>query len=205
MSNFTCPICGNSHRSIAFDGTCPDCALTPRYTKQAHESELAALRSQLADQHKLCNGSCDISLASLQVGPDAIVPGNARECAELWKREADRLRSQLAAALTSRKFKQCPTCGMDVYEDTMTNGSCMECVEKRLAAVESNVEHYRDIALKIAEQRDAMKPVVEAALKFKAAWDDKHNLMPVLLDVSYALDQAIDTYNALAARKEVQQ
>jgi len=38
-----------------------------------------------------CNGSCDIALASRQVGPDGIVPRNARECAELWEREAARL------------------------------------------------------------------------------------------------------------------
>lgn len=38
-----------------------------------------------------CNGSCDIALARRQVGPDGIVPGSARECAELWEREAARL------------------------------------------------------------------------------------------------------------------
>ncbi len=44
-----------------------------------------------------CNGSCDIALAGRQVGPDGIVPGNARECAELWEREAARLGVVLAA------------------------------------------------------------------------------------------------------------
>lgn len=38
-----------------------------------------------------CNGSCDIALARRQVGPDGVVPGCARECAELWEREASRL------------------------------------------------------------------------------------------------------------------
>lgn len=52
-----------------------------------------------------CNGSCDIALARRQVGPDGIVPGNARECAELWEREAVRLERDLAnyrAALEQR-------------------------------------------------------------------------------------------------------
>lgn len=48
-----------------------------------------------------CNGSCDIELARRQVGPDGDVPGNARECAELWEREASRLRKELMGALGS--------------------------------------------------------------------------------------------------------
>ena len=50
------------------------------------------------EAREFCNGSCDIALARRQVGPDGIVPRNARECAELWEAEAARLRQQLAEA-----------------------------------------------------------------------------------------------------------
>lgn len=43
-----------------------------------------------------CNGSCDIEFARRQVGPDGVVPGNAKECAELWEREAARRLAALA-------------------------------------------------------------------------------------------------------------
>ncbi len=62
---------------------------------------LALIESQAAEierleiEQKTCNGSCDIALARRQVGPDAIVPGNARECAELWEREASRQTAKL--------------------------------------------------------------------------------------------------------------
>jgi hypothetical protein len=69
--------------------------------RQMHEDSLAAVRetaaerdraqARLADARALCNGSCDIALARRQVGPDGVVPGNARECAEMWEREAHRL------------------------------------------------------------------------------------------------------------------
>lgn len=42
-----------------------------------------------------CNGRCYIELACRQVGPDGDVPGDARECAELWEREASRLLGEL--------------------------------------------------------------------------------------------------------------
>ena len=51
--------------------------------------------AEIEQQQKMCNGSCDIALARRQVGPDGIVPGNARECAELWEREASRLAAEL--------------------------------------------------------------------------------------------------------------
>jgi hypothetical protein len=53
--------------------------------------DLLAEVERLTFQRATCDGSCDIALARRQVGPDAIVPGNARECAEAWEREAARL------------------------------------------------------------------------------------------------------------------
>jgi hypothetical protein len=71
------------------------------------EREGKALReafvAAIADARQFCDGSCDIALARRQVGPDGVVPGNARECAELWEREASRLRIALAAERTARE------------------------------------------------------------------------------------------------------
>src|SRR5690606_37447440 len=53
-------------------------------------AERDALQAKLAEavrRRASCDGSCDIALARRQVGPDGVVPGNARECAELWERE----------------------------------------------------------------------------------------------------------------------
>lgn len=44
-----------------------------------------------------CNGSCQIALARRQVGNQG-VPGNARECAEMWHQQADIYREALFAA-----------------------------------------------------------------------------------------------------------
>lgn len=46
---------------------------------------------ELERERATCDGSCDIALACRQVGPDGNVPGNARECAEMWEAEAARL------------------------------------------------------------------------------------------------------------------
>ena len=81
------------------------------------------------------------------------------------------LRSQLAAALTSRKFKQCPTCGMDVYEDTMTNGACMECVEKKLATMTADAKQHDDFMhaiMSLAAQQP--KPKVERTTEALLDW-----------------------------------
>jgi hypothetical protein len=70
------------------------CDLTKK--SNAHFDALAALRASPESvggagvSATPCNGSCDIALASRQVGPDGFVPGNARECAEAWEREASR-------------------------------------------------------------------------------------------------------------------
>lgn len=53
--------------------------------------KLAQEAAMLAWDAQTCDGSCDIALARRQVGPDGDVPGNAKECAELWEREAARL------------------------------------------------------------------------------------------------------------------
>lgn len=53
--------------------------------------------------HATCDGSCDIALARRQVGPDGVVPGNAKECAEAWEREASRIGRLLDAELLSSK------------------------------------------------------------------------------------------------------
>ena len=63
-----------------------DCAMEMEETIRKQAAEIR----QLEIEHKICNGSCDIVLARRQVGPDGIVPGNARECAELWECEASR-------------------------------------------------------------------------------------------------------------------
>lgn len=55
------------------------------------------------DARALCDGSCDIALARRQVGPDGAVPGNARECAELWEAEANRLRNVVEALKEQRR------------------------------------------------------------------------------------------------------
>lgn len=79
---------------------CPDCGW-PRVQAQREgyplKAEVARLTRELAEARALCNGSCDIALARRQVGPDGLVPGNARECAEAWEREATRLRAALRA------------------------------------------------------------------------------------------------------------
>lgn len=59
------------------------------------ESARDRLRDELADARQLCNGRCDIAEARMQVGPDGVVPGNARECAQLWIAEASRMRDEL--------------------------------------------------------------------------------------------------------------
>jgi len=57
------------------------------------ENDKLKAQIQKAEQtaRMLCDGSYDIELARRQVGPDGDVPGNARECAHLWEREAHRL------------------------------------------------------------------------------------------------------------------
>ena len=55
------------------------------------QAALAAATLSERDRWARCDGSCDIALARRQVGPDGVVPGNAKECAELWEREASRL------------------------------------------------------------------------------------------------------------------
>jgi hypothetical protein len=55
-----------------------------------HGSTTHAWEEVLAEARAACDGSCDIALARRQVGPDGVVPGNARECAELWEKEATR-------------------------------------------------------------------------------------------------------------------
>jgi hypothetical protein len=60
------------------------------------EKAIAGLGQRLLYEHlRTCNGSCDIALARRQIGPDGYVPGNARECAEMWEREASRLQNLL--------------------------------------------------------------------------------------------------------------
>ena len=53
-----------------------------------------AVRAHVAAHQRPCNGDCDIALARRQVGPDGDVPGNARECAEMWEREAARVEAE---------------------------------------------------------------------------------------------------------------
>ena len=71
-----------------------------RATERAIEivTRLTARLAELERERETCNGSCDIALARRQVGPDGVVPGNARECAELWEREAVRVGKERAAA-----------------------------------------------------------------------------------------------------------
>jgi hypothetical protein len=64
--------------------------------KSAHEAKRAEQKAEKTAY--LCNGSCDIALARRQVGPNGLVPGNARECAEAWEREAHRLNVALTGA-----------------------------------------------------------------------------------------------------------
>ena len=73
------------------------CAAIDRAEKAEAERDAAIARAEKAERP--CNGSCDIALASRQIGPDGIVPGNARECAELWEREASRLEMERRAAV----------------------------------------------------------------------------------------------------------
>lgn len=54
-------------------------------------ARLQAAEVALKHARDTCDGSCDIALARRQVGPDGVVPGNARECAEMWEAEASRL------------------------------------------------------------------------------------------------------------------
>lgn len=63
-------------------------------TLESCRDHLAVLDSD-DEANRLCNGRCFIDLACRQVGPDGDVPGNARECAELWEREASRLLGEL--------------------------------------------------------------------------------------------------------------
>jgi len=79
--------------------------------KRLSVGELTAAILALCDrvaqeQYMLCDGSCDIELARRQVGPDGVVPGNARECAELWHQEARRLREALRVAQETREEAQ---------------------------------------------------------------------------------------------------
>lgn len=84
------------------DGMCQSDGKTPCGPAAALPLSIAALtaeRDRLRDERATCNGSCDIALARRQVGPDVYVPfGNARECAEMWEREASRLRRLLIEA-----------------------------------------------------------------------------------------------------------
>lgn len=67
----------------------------------ALQAQIATLTAERDEARNNCNGSCDIALARRQIGPDGIVPGNARQCAELWEREASRER---AAHAETRKI-----------------------------------------------------------------------------------------------------
>lgn len=83
----------------AAESTAADQLAILRADLASERAHLAACRTRIAGLEQAadersrtpCNGSCDIALASRQVGPDGIVPRNARECAELWEREAARL------------------------------------------------------------------------------------------------------------------
>ncbi len=61
-----------------------------------------AVRTHVAAHQRPCNGDCDIALARRQVGPDGDVPGNARECAEMWEREAVRVEAERDAAIRAQ-------------------------------------------------------------------------------------------------------
>lgn len=82
-----------------------------RLKAKGFKGERDALRienERLRNERSACNGSCDIALARRQVGPDAVVPSNARECAELWQLEAARLSveaSELRASLADAVAK----------------------------------------------------------------------------------------------------
>jgi hypothetical protein len=65
--------------------------------------ERKKVEAKLAEARKSCDGSCDIALARRQVGPDGFVPGNAKECAHAWKREAVRLEAKLSEVERERE------------------------------------------------------------------------------------------------------
>ena len=72
------------------DAACREEIVRLRGVIEEREATIDRLTVEAKDAHATCNGSCDIALARRQIGPDGYVPGNARECAEMWQHEADR-------------------------------------------------------------------------------------------------------------------
>lgn len=72
---------------------------------EAAEERATHAEDNLRSRREDCNGGCDITLARRQIGPDGVVPGNARECAELWEQEATRLQREIVQ-LTGRIEEQ---------------------------------------------------------------------------------------------------
>ena len=94
-----CQIDGGKHGIIELDQHCWRMfgePLTYAKVQRALDRYREIQAQPDAELRAECNGSCDIALARRQVGPDGVVPGNARECAELWEREASRLKGQLS-------------------------------------------------------------------------------------------------------------
>lgn len=97
--------CGKSVGRTIYDANdrligCMDSREDAAFTVAARRiiPALIAEIKRLAGASANCNGSCDIALARRQVGPDGVVPGNARECAEMWEQEAARLEMELRCA-----------------------------------------------------------------------------------------------------------
>lgn len=114
-----------------------------RGVKQIEVADLECFaRSELARRHATCNGSCDIALARRQVGPDGRVPGNARECAEMWEMESSRL-SEILARLKDEH-------------------------EREVVQLKSEAEMARQHASAFHDERDAL---AKREVGYKSMWE----------------------------------
>jgi hypothetical protein len=105
-------------------------------TKTTYDALVTYVRSH-------CNGSCDIALARRQVGPDAVVPGDARECAELWEREAARLAKLDRIGRTAVFTSYSELGALDLRDGDVVDAEDVRLYEAHLAAIRTAVDAYR--------------------------------------------------------------